>query len=122
MSEITAGRGNRRTRPKGYAEWRPQAKTHAVLEQIGDVLRDYEDHLPLTVRQIFYRLVASYDYEKTELSYNRLAELLVRARRAKLIPFEYIRDDGVVTYSLALVRRRRRLLERHRPADPQVPP
>ena len=97
--KITAGRENQRTRPKGYAEWRPQAKTRAILAQIDDVLRDYEDHLPLTVRQIFYRLVASYDYEKTELSYNRLAELLVRARRARLIPFEFIRDDGVVTYS-----------------------
>jgi len=51
------------------------------------------------VRQIFYRLVAAYGYPKDEAAYERLGDKLVRARRAKLIPFEYIRDDGVVTYS-----------------------
>ncbi len=96
---ITAGRENRRARPKGYAPWRPQAKTSLLLDQIGAVLDEYAEHLPLTVRQIFYRLVAVYEYEKSDLAYNRLAELLVRARRARIVPFDAIRDDGVVTYS-----------------------
>jgi hypothetical protein len=63
------------------------------------VLEEYEDHVPLTVRQIFYRLVGLHAYEKTENAYARLSEMLVRARRAKLVPFDVIRDDGVVTYS-----------------------
>jgi hypothetical protein len=50
--------------------------------------------LPLTVRQIFYRLVGAYNYEKTEQAYERLVEKLNRARRAQLIRFSAIRDDG----------------------------
>ena len=98
-AELTAGRVIGRTRPKGYAPWRPQAKTLVLLGQVGHVLAEYRDHLPLTVRQIFYRLVANYEFDKTELAYNRLAEHLVRARRARIIPFDLIRDDGVVQYS-----------------------
>jgi hypothetical protein len=50
--------------------------------------------LPLTARQIFYRLVGAHGYPKDERAYERLTNILVRARRARLIPFEYIRDDG----------------------------
>jgi hypothetical protein len=96
--KITAGRVNGRVRPKGYASWAPRVATRALLEQVDGVLDEYREHVPLTVRQIFYRLVTS-GYPKTELAYNRLAEHLVRARRARLIPFDAIRDDGVVTYS-----------------------
>src|SRR5262245_21299040 len=49
---------------------------------------------PLSIRQIFYRLVGAHDYEKTERAYQRLAEHLNRARRARIIPMNVIRDDG----------------------------
>lgn len=94
--EVTASRDNGRRRPKGYYDWRPQAKTLALLERVAEILDEYQDYLPLTVRQVFYRLVGAYDYPKTELAYDRLAEKLVLARRAQMIPFESIRDDGVV--------------------------
>jgi hypothetical protein len=97
--QFTAGRENRHRRPRGYADWRPQAKTRVLLDQVDDVLDEYRAHLPLTVRQIFYRLVASTGYPKTENAYNRLAEHLVRARRARIVQFESIRDDGVTTFS-----------------------
>jgi hypothetical protein len=97
-SEITASRENRRSRPRGYAAWRPQVKTQRLLEQVQDVLDEYEAYLPLTVRQVFYRLVGSFGYEKTEHAYARLAEHLVRARRARLLPFDHIRDDGITTF------------------------
>lgn len=99
MAEDTAGRVNGRSRPRGYADWRPRPATVELLDQVGEILREYEDHLPLTIRQIFYRLVASYGYDKTDNSYGRLGEHLVRARRARMISFDMIRDDGVVTYS-----------------------
>jgi hypothetical protein len=98
VSENTASRENRRSRPRGYAAWRPQTKTRLLLEQVEVVLTEYAAHLPLTVRQVFYRLVASFGYEKTERAYDRLADHLVRARRARLLPFEDIRDDGVTTF------------------------
>jgi hypothetical protein len=94
---FTAGREKRHNRPRGYARWRPQAKTRLLLAQVEAVLQEYAQHLPLTVRQIFYRLVAQHGYAKTETAYERLGNHLVRARRAKLIPFDSIRDDGVVT-------------------------
>jgi hypothetical protein len=52
--------------------------------------------LPLTIRQIFYRLVGAHNYEKTEQAYARLCEHLNRARRARIIPMSAIRDDGGV--------------------------
>lgn len=58
------------------------------------MLSEYRDYLPLTVRQIFYRLVGAFGYPKTEQAYERLGNYLVRARRARMVPFEAIRDDS----------------------------
>lgn len=84
-------------RPKGWAEWKPQAETSKVLSDILDVLETYKEHKPLTVRQIFYRLVAQTGYGKTENKYRCLCEYLVKARRSKIIAFEDIRDDGITS-------------------------
>ncbi len=46
------------------------------------------------MRQVFYRLVGRHGYDKTEHAYARLGEALNRARRAGLVPFGAIRDDG----------------------------
>ena len=83
-----------RTRARGFAAWTPQAPTLELLHRVQAVLAEYSDHLPLTIRQIFYRLVGAHDYEKTEKAYARLCEHLNRARRARLISMNVIRDDG----------------------------
>ena len=81
-------------RPRGFIDgYRPRSKA-ALLEQVQLVLVEYRDQLPLTCRQIFYRLVGRFDYEKTENAYSRLQEMLVLARRGGVIPFDHIRDDG----------------------------
>jgi hypothetical protein len=82
-------------RVRGYAAWTPRSKTLALLDQVQAVLDEYADHLPLTVRQIFYRLVGNHGYAKTELAYDNLGEMLNRARRARRVDFDNIRDDGV---------------------------
>jgi hypothetical protein len=84
----------KRKRPKGYAPWKPRRDTQIVLDQVQEVLVEYRAHLPLTVRQIFYRLVGAYGFPKTENDYRRLGEYLVRARRAGVIDFADIRDDS----------------------------
>lgn len=84
----------KRTRPRGFAAWEPRAETLVLVEQIRAVLAEYEAHLPLTIRQVFYRLVGAHCYDKTERSYARLCETMGRARRAGFIPFNAIRDDG----------------------------
>src|SRR5438874_9199047 len=89
--------GGGRTRPRGYAPWTPRYDAQLIVDHVRDVLDEYADHLPLTVRQVFYRLVGSIDYPKTEKAYKRLGEIVVRARRASMIPFDAIRDDSVVS-------------------------
>jgi hypothetical protein len=83
-----------RTRPRGFAPWSPREGTLVIIEQIKAVLREYVTYLPLTVRQIFYRLVGAHNFPKTERDYGRLIEYVGRARRARLIPMGAIRDDG----------------------------
>jgi hypothetical protein len=93
-SKTVTGRRYKATRPRGFASWRPQKATQQLLVSVALVLEEYADYLPLTVRQVFYRLVGHHDYPKTEADYNALCEKLNRARRAGLIPFDAIRDDG----------------------------
>jgi hypothetical protein len=94
ISELFGGAERVKTRPRGFAPWSPQPETLALLAKVNAVLGEYADHLPLTLRQIFYRLVGAHGYDKTERAYERLSEHLVRARRARLVPMEAIRDDG----------------------------
>jgi hypothetical protein len=53
---------------------------------------EHADSLPLTLRQIFYRLVGVNGHAKTEQAYQRLGEHVNRARRSGLIPFPAITD------------------------------
>ncbi|MFI5987131.1 hypothetical protein ACIBEA_40480 [Streptomyces sp. NPDC051555] len=88
-----SGRTYRRTRPRGFADWSPRPDTLRLVEQVHAVLDEYRAHLPLTARQVFYRLVGAFGYPKEEKAYDRLQETLNRARRARLIPMDAIRDD-----------------------------
>jgi len=80
-----------KSRPRGYFEWEPRPDAALVLAQVQQVL-DAEDEA-LTARQIFYRLVANFAYDKTEQAYGRLCENLVKARRAQILDFHSIRDE-----------------------------
>ena len=55
----------------------------------------YAQYLPLTLRQVFYALVGQDVLDKSEAAYERLGEIVNRARRARLLDFADIRDDGV---------------------------
>lgn len=81
-------------RDRGFVAYSPTDPTMAVLRAVRAVLDEYRDHLPLTLRQVFYRLVGAHGYEKTEKAYKRLGEYLNRARRANMVPWGAIRDDG----------------------------
>jgi hypothetical protein len=92
--DILGGAERVRTRVRGFASWTPRADSLALLDLVHAVLAEYAEYLPLTLRQIFYRLVGAHGYEKTEQAYNRLGEHLNRARRARIISMDAIRDDG----------------------------
>ena len=92
--DLLGGAERRITRPRCFASWNPQPAAQALLALVQHVLTEYAAHLPLTCRQVFYRLVGAHGFEKTEQAYARLCEHLNRARRARLISMEAIRDDG----------------------------
>ncbi len=85
----------RTTRVRGLAPWQPHRATVDLLGKVQTVLAEYQEYLPLTLRQVFYRLVGAHGFGKTEPAYARLGEHLNRARRAGLIAFGAIRDDGI---------------------------
>jgi hypothetical protein len=80
-------------RVRGLAPWSPQKKSWVLIEQVRSVLEEYGAYLPLTLRQIFYRLVGAYLFPMDEQAYGRLGEILNRARRAGIVEFDTIRDD-----------------------------
>ena len=83
------------TRPRGFLyDWQPREGTKALIDAMQDVLGEYASQLPLTLRQVYYRLVAKGILGKTDKEYKRLCETANRARRAQLISFQDIRDDG----------------------------
>jgi hypothetical protein len=85
---------NGREPDRGYITWRPTKRIIAKLDAVQEVLATYHRHLPMTLRQIYYVLVARLVIEKTAREYRNLAYVLRKARRARIIPFEAIHDQG----------------------------
>lgn len=104
----------------GYKSYRPSPAAESVLKAAFHVLATYEAwDAPMTIRQVFYRLVQEYGYAKTEADYGSLIGWVARSRRARqgnlnelidqgadmeeatkaafetkwMIPFSWIRDD-----------------------------
>lgn len=98
-------------RPRGFVDWSPRPHSRRGVDWVSEVLAEYADHLPLTIRQLFYRLVTTRGWEKTELGYKRLIELLNMARRAGLVPMASIRDDGFAERSPSAWRDSRHLVD-----------
>ena len=83
------------TGARGYVDrWNPTSKNQVILDAARQVLVDYNSHLPMTVRQVFYVLVGRQVIEKTKNAYRNVAWLLNMARRAGVVPFEHIHDRG----------------------------
>lgn len=84
------------TRPRGFiSNWQPKSDTQELICNVQDILDEYSDIKPLTLRQVFYMLVSGYGFDKTERAYKRLCETMNRARRAQMIEMDDIRDDGL---------------------------
>ena len=79
---------------RGFAPYYPREENARLIVHIQAVLDEYAAYLPMTQRQIFYRLVARFLYPKTEAFANRLSNVLTDARRGKMIAFDDIRDDS----------------------------
>ncbi|WP_377271659.1 hypothetical protein [Peterkaempfera sp. SMS 1(5)a] len=93
-ASTVSGRIYKRTRVRGFAPWTPRPHVQDLVDRVRAVLDENRQYLPMTARQVFYRLVGAHGYDKTEQAYARLLETLNRARRARMIPMQSIRDDG----------------------------
>jgi hypothetical protein len=89
---------NETRNPLGYLEnWQPYRKGQIMLGQVKCILDEYADYLPLTCRQIYYRMIGEFGHPKGKQFSTSLYDLLVNARRGREIPFEHIRDDGIMS-------------------------
>jgi hypothetical protein len=66
-----------------------QRKTLDLIEAARAELGQYH---PMTLRQVFYRLVSAHILENTEASYKRLSYTLVQARQEGMVPWPWIED------------------------------
>ena len=67
-----------------------QQKSLSLIEVVNSVLTQYEG--TLTLRQVYYRLVAAFVIENTERAYKRLSATLTKARREGLVDPRRITD------------------------------
>jgi hypothetical protein len=67
-----------------------------MLGRAQQIIEGYADQLPLTIRQLYYRMVAEWHYTKGKAFEESFYDMMVSARRSGDIPFWQIRDDGIV--------------------------
>lgn len=82
------------SRVRGFAPWNPRSESLELVGNVQTILVAMHEYLPLTLRQVFYRLVVAGQIDKTEKGYARMCEVCNRARRAGRLMFSDIRDDG----------------------------
>lgn len=85
-----------------FIEKRFGAAAEALLEKINDVLETYESQgYELSLRQLYYQLVAANVVANSERSYKNIGNLVSDARLAGLIDWRMIEDRGRTTHENA---------------------
>jgi hypothetical protein len=75
--------------------YRPNRKTCQLVNECNEILLDFTGQgYTLTVRQLYYQLVARDRIPNTDNSYKRLVSIVSRARDAGLIDWDHIGDRG----------------------------
>lgn len=92
MGPVT-GRTYRSRRARGLAPWKPQRATAPLLDLVLEVLAEYRKYWPLPIRQLNYVLTGR-GRPKSDAAFKVVENMIGRARRAELVPWEAIRDDG----------------------------
>lgn len=78
---------------EAYRPWNPQGKTLALVNQCIAITEEYmEAGFRLTLRQLYYQLVARDIVPNTERSYKNIGTYCARARLAGLMDWEAIED------------------------------
>ncbi len=78
---------------ENFYHWKPNKSSVERLEKIGALIEEYrKDEITMTLRQLFYRLVAANVVPNTQREYKNLGELLSKARLAGIVDWESIED------------------------------
>lgn len=72
--------------------WSWTAKQRDKLEKVKKVLEEFRQYWPLTLRQVYYQLVAKQFIENKVTEYGMLSRLLKYARLEELVPWAAIED------------------------------
>ena len=78
------------TRARHTAKW--NSTTWAYLEQVQEVLASMREYWPLTLRQLYYRLVGANVIANNLGEYKKLSRVLSKARLQELVELEAIED------------------------------
>src|SRR4029077_1657950 len=70
--------------------WTPAAL--AYVERVNQTLSGLRDYWPLTLRQVYYQLVAALFIENNEEQYKKLSRILVKARLSGLVTWDALED------------------------------
>jgi hypothetical protein len=90
-------------------KWTPLQKSR--LEKVIEILDELADYIPLTLRQIYYQLVAKAYIENTRSMYNGLSGLLKWARIDGYISWDAIEDRVRAFHNLSGWRDKSQFLE-----------
>ncbi len=71
-------------------EWQPQEKTIKLIGQVKEILNSYS--IALTIRQLYYQLVAKQIIPNNLKSYKRLDSILSKARKSNYLDFDAFTD------------------------------
>ena len=76
-----------------FEDWKPHRKTAALIETVNGVIDEYRrDGYRLTLRQLYYQLVARDLIPNRQAEYDKLGVTLVKARKAGLVSWDAIED------------------------------
>ena len=62
------------------------------LEQVHEILTELKEYWPLTLRQVYYQLVAAGHIENNRGAYQKLSRILTKARLDKFVPWAALED------------------------------
>jgi len=70
----------------------PRQRTIEYRHRVQQVIDDFKDYWPLTLRQVYYQLVAAGTIENNRNSYQKLSRNLSQARLDGSVPWEALED------------------------------
>ena len=82
---------------QAFIEWRPARKSQPLLQASMDIIDEFRAQgYNLTLRQLYYQLVARDIIPNKQVWYARLGEIIKTARLSGMVDWDAIEDRGRV--------------------------